>query len=284
MSSGRGRTIAAWSASALLLGSAIWLVASKHDDIAAAIASLERPDPFTIVLLLLTMAASIPLHAESFRRLLNRRGNVGSGEMVAVIASASLLNWMPLRAGLIGRLAYHHVVNSLPLMWTIRVQFEVVALVGFAAMVAILVAIAAPLPFLGVPLAVALVVAVNNRFRPWMIAWSCRYVDLLFMATRYWLIFRLLNQAIEADAAIALAAAGAIASLVPLPAGGLGAREWVIGWVSLAITSLPFALATGILADLVNRIVELIVVVPAGLLGGVFVRRQLLRSASDDTG
>jgi hypothetical protein len=80
---------------------------------------------------------------------------------------------------------------------------------------------------------------------------------------------------ITPETAILLAGAGSIASLLPLPTGGLGGREWVIGLVAAWVTVFPSAIALGLIADLINRVVELTVVIPFGFIGQHLLRKKL---------
>ncbi len=275
---------AGWAAAILLLVVAVVTLARRHDEITSALSMLRQPDPISIALICACVAGGLPLISEAFRQLTNRRGNVESLEMLAVISAASLANWLPLRAGLIGRAAYHKAVNDLSVRWTLRVLLETVGLavlgVGVA-LGAVIIALALAWPVaaaVGAPLAIAAAVATRTTLRPWAVAWACRYGDLLLIAARYWLIFRLLGAEIGMDVAVVLAAASMLVGMLPLPSGGLGVREWVIGGMSLALAPLPNAAAMGLLADLVNRAIELLVIAPAGVAGIAAVRRRL-RSA-----
>ena len=51
----------------------------------------------------------------------------------------------------------------------------------------------------------------------------------------------------------------------------------IIGLVASWITVFPAAIALGLIADLINRLVELIVVIPFGLTGQHFIRKKLSR-------
>jgi uncharacterized membrane protein YbhN (UPF0104 family) len=100
-------------------------------------------------------------------------------------------------------------------------------------------------------------------------------VDILLLALRYWIIFHLIDHSITLETAIVLGGAGTIASMLPLPTGGLGGREWVIGLLASWITVFPAAIAIGLLADLINRVIELVVVIPLGFIGMRFIRARL---------
>src|SRR5690606_6920191 len=162
----------------------------------------------------------------------------GLGEMHALIASAWLLNYLPLRPGLVGRIGYHRAVNGIPVKHSVRVLAESVVLGGLAIAVLLAVALAArglaPLPALllaAAPAALALAAALPlARAGPlaWRFAaaWGLKYADMLAWAARYAVVFALLGAPIDAPSAVLIAAVSQLALLVPFTGNGLGLREW----------------------------------------------------------
>ena len=130
------------------------------------------------------------------------------------------------------------------------------------------------------PVLIAVPFALPERSGCWSLAILFRYGDVVLLAIRYWIIFDLMDHQITFETAILLAGAGSIASLLPLPTGGIGGREWVIGLVAAWATVFPAAIALGLLADMVNRLVELVVVIPLGLFGSRIVKRRIAESLS----
>ena len=78
-------------------------------------------------------------------------------------------------------------------------------------------------------------------------------------------MFQLVGSPVELETAIVLGSVSVIATLIPGISNGLGVREIVIGllapWISQDSVSTPEA----VVAELVHRAAELIVMVPLGL-------------------
>lgn len=270
------------AAGALLLLAAALVVARHGETLGDAQRAVARPDPGLIALLLAAIAANIACSALMAWRLIRRYGRVGLGEMTALITAATLLNYLPLKAGLVGRVTYHWRVNGIPVASTLRTIIEGAVISGLAALYAgatLLAigqdhaawpwAVAAPLPLL----AAAACAARAWRDRLW--AALARYLDLLAWSVRYAASFALLGTSLSPGAAVGLACAGMVASLLPLGGNGLGAREWAIGMLGTVIGG--WALERGVAADLLNRAAELLVIVPLGLIAMAWLWRGPLR-------
>jgi len=283
----------AWCLGIVLLAAAIFTIWSRSGEISSAILSIERPSLWSILSLVGITIISTGLVSESFRQLLNRKGiaetgacPIGRSEMFWLILVTGMLNWLPLRAGLIGRTVYHHKVNRIRASQSIRVLLEFVVILVCVAGLALLLAVLGnrcgvhPSLVLLFPVLIAVPLAFPKRSGCWTIAILFRYGDVVLLALKYWIIFDLMNHQITLETAILLAGAGSIASLLPLPTGGLGGREWIIGLVAAWVTVFPAAIALGLLADMVNRLVELVVVVPLGLFGLRIVKKRLTESLS----
>jgi len=282
--------IIGWVISFILLGAAGYTIWMRWDDISTAISSIERPNPWSLVTLPCIMLMALGFVSESFRRLLNRGDIAREGfkpiersEMFWLIMVTGMLNWLPMRAGLIGRTVYHTKVNGIPATKSLRVLVETIVILICVSVSAFLLAVVSNifnihvLYVLAVPVFVLLFSSLQKKHKPLSIAILCRYFDVLLLALRYWIIFGLMDYDITPETAILLAGAGSVASLIPLPTGGLGGREWIIGLVASWVTVFPAAIALGLIADLVNRLVELVVVIPFGLIGQHFIRKKLPR-------
>ena len=105
-----------------------------------------------------------------------------------------------------------------------------------------------------------------------------RWFDMLVWAARYWVAFRLIGSPIDVLPAVLLATVSQVVLLVPFAGNGLGFREWAVGLVAgrFAIA----AVSLGIIADLVNRIAELAVAIPAGLIAWSILSRRLARRSA----
>jgi hypothetical protein len=280
-----------WFVSIGLLGAAFFTIWNRWGDLTSAIVSIEHPNLWGLLALPLIMLIAIWFVSESFRQLLNRSGMAKDGfakiqrsEMFWLVLMAGMLNWLPLRAGLIGRTVYHSKVNGIPATKSLRVLLEVIVLTVCMSGVAFLLTGVSSVSniqlvfLLVMPVFVLGLFSIKTDTRPWSVAIICRYFDVLLLAMRYWIIFGLIGFDITPETAILLAGAGTVSGLLPLPTGGLGGREWIIGFVASWVTVFPAAIALGLVADLINRVVELVVVLPLGLLGQRFIREKISHS------
>ena len=97
-----------------LLAAAIVVVVRQHDAIGQALDTMRQPAASNLGLLLGSVLANLLLTGLLFTVLISRYGKVGRVEMQALIAAATLLNFLPLRPGLFGRIAYHRTFNAIP--------------------------------------------------------------------------------------------------------------------------------------------------------------------------
>jgi hypothetical protein len=280
---------AGFVAGLLLLGAALLMAWRQRDEVGEAFAAVGDLPPVTLlvytVVLLGTVAVNVGLSGVTFSALVSRYGRVGFLEMQALIAASALLNYVPMRAGLIGRVAYHRAYNDIPVAASAKVIVQAVGLSVAGALylgLAIVVAYRWPAVLMIaslLPLAVLTVLAwLAPARRALAIAGVARYAELLVLAVRYWVAFALLGLTLETPAALAFAAVSAMATMIPFLSNGLGAREWAIGWMAQVLT--PFQLGLGITADLLNRAAELVGIVPLGLiaLGWLARRRRTVRT------
>jgi hypothetical protein len=254
-----------------LVAAAVIVVWRERDAVAMAITAMRRPSPPYMALLLGGVVANIILTGLMFSLLMSRYGRVGVLEMQALIAGATLINFLPLRPGLFGRIAYHKAVNRILaihsaktivqasiLSASIVIYLGLVIAVSAALHISLFYGALAPIPLLasGMPF---------PRLRIWLAAALLRYLEVFVWAVRYYAAFALIGSPIDLLDALAFACISMIATLVPLVSNGLGLREWAIGLAAPILT--PYVLELGITAELVNRAAEIIIVVILGLAG-----------------
>ena len=104
-------------------------------------------------------------------------------------------------------------------------------------------------------------------------ALAVRFGEVLLSALRTAACFALVGKPIDPSAALVFACASNAANCVPMIGGGLGIREWITGLLAPGVAGVatPDALA----AELLNRAVELLVVVPGGLASTPMLARRL---------
>ncbi|MFK7959587.1 MAG: lysylphosphatidylglycerol synthase domain-containing protein [Phycisphaerales bacterium] len=256
-----------------LLAGAAWLLWSRRDGLADAATALRNPDPLVVLALFAAIVANLGLTGWFFHVLFRRHGTVGRAEMQAVMAAATLLNYLPLRPGMPGRVAYHARVHAIPVRRSVGLMIGAVVLsAGLAAMILGLVWIGrgtrAGLLFgLMVPaVGLAIVAAVRrdeSRGRtPWAVAGLIRMAEVGCIALRTWASFALVGVELGVAAAAGLAAVAVVVTIVPLTSNGLGLREWTIGLLAPVLADVPLEVA--VTADLVARAGELLVAAVAG--------------------
>jgi hypothetical protein len=289
----RVRALLGFAVGILLLASAVWVVASRHNDLGHAMKAVRSAPRLMVGAAVVLPVLNNLVIAMVFLVLTRRYGRVGGVEMCALIAAAWLLNYLPLRPGLFGRVAYHRMVNGIRVRDSIRVMIGNVACGGVAVGAALLVVAVAgwrsasgfgALAGLGSLLVVLTVAALLSRGTAWgpsIAGVFLRYVDLMVWVGRYAIVFSLVGSPIDPLGAVAVASVCQAALLVPFVGNGLGIREWAVG---LTAAALPAAFladgagSAGLLADLVNRVAEVVAAVPAGLIGTWWLGRLRRRS------
>jgi predicted nucleic acid-binding Zn ribbon protein len=315
----RTATITLFIVGTLLLLAAIWTIAANRGQFEAAWNSARQASWWVVVLVFAAPIVNIGLTGLSFAILTRRRGHVGHREMIGLIWIASVLNQLPLRPGLFGRIAYHRVVNRIPVGLSVRVVLEVLACAVAAnalLLTALLVAGSAgwdgsTLLWMVFALICTTLACAGVCRTAWLgcggwrgHAWrypavlAVRLADMGVWGARYVLVFWLIGVPIDARGGAALACAGQAAMMAPVP---MGLREWVVGataaWLppefvderrfvrgAEGVGSGMIERATpGLMADVLNRSVELAVGVPGALIAGVWLGRRVRRSTLDDS-
>lgn len=214
-----------------------------------------------------------------------------SASMVPILGLTWLLNYLPMRPGLFGRLAFHRAVNGIPLGASIQaVVANLIAGASAIALTAIAVALAASAlvphsnAWIIIPAIPTLALLFISRFasarvQPLLLATAIRQADLFIWAARYLVVFAIIHEPITLPAALAAAAASQAVSVIPFSGNGLGLREWVVG---LLMPVLPAALLASSLtrehaltADVLNRAAETLAVLPVGLVSALIITRWL---------
>lgn len=261
-----------------LLAAAVLTVARRHEAIGEALGAMRHPAPGYLAIIVLGVWANVALAALTFSVLISRYGRVGVGEMQALVAASGLLNFLPFRPGLFGRIAYHRAYNAIPAVATVKTLVHAIALslaaggylaaglfVSSRGWTPLWVVVALPFPLLGAGFAV-------GGLRVWAAAAAIRLVEMLVWSARYYAAFALVGAEIEPAGAIAFACIGMVAMLVPFVGNGLGVREWAVGLAAPLLT--PYVLQVGLTAELLNRAAELVVVTAIGLAGIAWLVRR----------
>ncbi len=220
---------------------------------------------------------------------------VGFGTMSALIAVSGVLNTIPIvRAGLWGRAAYLKKYHGLAVRDSVVILGVVFALaavvlgsvslivlvvsersVGRQAMAAAIMQAQVLMPILAGMTVVSPWIASRLLQRPTVGAWMwvpLRSLDLAAAAGRLWLAFGVVGVELTWTDAVLLASANLIVKLVGLTPNGLGLSEWVIAALSAAM--MPIETATAAAAALVDRTVEVVVMLVAGAAGAVWLKRE----------
>lgn len=282
-----------------LLAAAIFMLGRNGGALQQAARSLAAAPPWLILVAALLPLASLGLTSITFFLLMNRYGRVGLGEMAALIGAAWLLNYLPLWPGMFGRVAYHRAVNGIPITCSATALIWANLLTGAAAAVVGCITLLGSIVFPGddwrlalavaVPAPVIALVSFRVRGRTdlpdphlWRLlaALAVRLVEVQVWAARYAACFALVGVPIAWGAALALAAAAQLATLVPVGGNALGWREWITGVltpllpVGLSLTTAA-SLQTGLTADLAHRAIEVALAAVVGLACAAWVARRV---------
>jgi len=248
-------------------------------------AALAEANPLRLAAIAACILANLALAGMLFwavTRPFEASPPVGLGRMTALIAASSLLNYLPLRAGLVGRTAYLKTRHGLSLTSSgiiLVIVLAVATLVSGAATTLLL----APIgpwrwPLAGLALAGGTLsrgpLARRLVGRPLPLAWTwipLRSLDLAVTGVRLWLVFEVIGHPVPFETALVLSAAGTWVSLVGFTPNGLGLREWLLG--GLAHWLDPVTGTLGLQAAVLERAVEALVVVAVG--GGTLLGLSL---------
>lgn len=275
-----------------LLAAAIVMVARQHVTIRAALQHVaDQPTAERarlIAIMLGSVLGNIALTGVMFRLLMIRYGRVGVMEMQCVIAGATLINYLPLRPGFVGRVAYHKSVNGIAVRDSLKTVVQAAIVSALAALYLTGVALyfrtvptspwfvaSAPIPLLAICGAIAPGPhsGPHSHIRTMLWAIALRLLDVMVTAARYHAAFALIGSPIDWTGAMAFACISVLATMVPLVSNGLGLREWAIGLLAPAIAS--YQMELGLTADLLNRAAELVMVTLTGVPATMWLAKRV---------
>ncbi len=282
----RWRSIVGWTLGALLfIGAIIALVAGGQNDLALAVDAVASAPRWLIAASLLLPVANWLCVSVAFAILTRRytpegKPPVGYLEMTALIGSAWLLNHLPMRPGLVGRVAYHKAVNGIRLADSARILIEsmiltAIAVVTLFAVALIMItetsALAMTLTYAAPAFVIALAWLVLGLARSPLARHAAalffKFCDMSIWVARYAVVFALVGAPLDAPRTVLVAAISQIVLLIPISGNGIGLREWAVAFTAEA----------GLRADVVNRAAETIVVLPIGLACTWWVARRYRR-------
>ena len=211
--------------------------------------------------------------------------------MGALIASAWLLNYIPLRPGMIARIAYHKKRHGITIRQSMWVYVISTICTGFSIMLSLAIALA--LDKHSAPFVITLALfapAIGTIVLAWiarmndqpgaarlLCVFALRHCDLLVWVARYAVIFAIIGVPLSTIEAVAIAIVSQIALLIPISGNGLGLREWAIAITAgfLPAFGHETATATGLGGDLANRGFELAVALALGTPALIWLSRRL---------
>ena len=298
----------------VLLGACVWLAVAgaRTAEGPSGWERLSEADPAHVAWMLALVAAALVLNGWVFWVMVKPfEGDrpVGLGDMIALIGATSILNYLPMRAGLVGRAAYlkrHHEIGYR----TSAVMMLVVAggtVYVFAALVgATLWRLRFdPLWWAAVLGAMVIGAAVAPVLLRWKLRWTpglkdvpagwferarltatlgalalllARMLDVFLLAGRLYLAARIFGTPLEWPAALVMASGGMFITLAtPLP-NGLGLRESIYGLfaaVGVGGEALPSG-SMGVAIGLIDRAVEAAAFITFGLGSMAYLHKKEL--------
>jgi hypothetical protein len=272
----RARAVVGFLIGLALFGAAVWTIATGDHDFEASLDAARHAPWWLVAGVLVLPIANWLVVSESFRVLTGRYARVGRAEMAGLIASAWLLNYLPMKPGMFGRLAYHKHVNKVRYADSARVLAFSVSLtavsLGLLVVVALLVHWKGPAwVWCSTPAVVLAIGAFALRNRgPWAgrVAYGAllRYIDSMIWVGRYAASFALVGSPLSFADSVTVAAVSQVALLIPVSGNGLGVREWGVRLVTSP---------AGLLADVVNRAAEIAIALPVGIAGTLWSVREV---------
>lgn len=302
----RGLSVALFALGLIMLGAAIWAVASQGETVSMAWEAARGASPWLVVACIALPVLNWVFTSATIWVLTGRYGKVRPTEMLALIGAAWLLNMLPMRPGMFGRLAYHRKFNGIRVRDSMRVLVAALLCSGCALGCLLVVVVFAPrilgsgtkggsaaaaIPFWSTagllllpPVLLGLAGAGTRMMRKdvwrWPAAVAFRYCDMLTWMVRYMIVFAIIGRPIGLIAAGAVVTVSQGAMMTPVQ---LGLREWVVAVTSASLPggeregTLMEAAAPGLLADVVMRAAELLIVLPVGLVASAWLWRRMRR-------
>lgn len=275
----------------MLLVAAVWAVASRGPVVEEAWAATREAPWWIIAAALALPVVSWLLTAMAFWVLSRRFAPVPLSDMTALIGAAWLLNHLPLRPGMVGRVAFHKKYHGMTIRECVRVMAVAMVctgislglLLGAAAVVSQTRSVAAAVAALVGPTALIGAAALVAKAAGWgwwaeAAALALRGLDMLAWLARYAIAFALVGHEVSLERLVIVTAVCQVAMLVPLTGNGVGLREWAVGITVAAVASedaASQAVAIGLAADLVNRAAETVLAVPVGLACSALLAKRM---------
>ncbi|MCK6476766.1 MAG: flippase-like domain-containing protein [Phycisphaerales bacterium] len=302
--SARARSIITAAVAVIMLGAAVAVLVHHRADLGSAISSARQAPAW-----MLAVAIGLPIlnwmfSTWTFWLLTRRVGNVSFAEMAALMGASWLANYLPLKPGLAGRVAYHRAVHGIPVAASsvVIVQALLLGVTATAALIGVTLAISRVwLGGLGPGLVAAALLALlafavfhgrvltrvgagsPSPVLPTLLAgFAARLGDAAVWVVRYWLAFQIIGSPVTTVQAAALAAIGQAVACLPVVGSALGVREWSVAALASVLPSAgrsQRALSAGLVADLVNRAVELVLAIVIGLASTAWLAAKARRSA-----
>lgn len=276
--------VARFALAAGLLAFAVWIVASGGPTIEQAWQSARSAPAWLIGLALVLPIANWLVVAVGFWVLNGRYARTKLSETIGLIGGAWLLNYLPMRPGMVGRFAYHKKYDGIGLRQSARVLLEsmiatAIAGAAMAALAVVPVQGLASIALLAAPVgaaAVAALVLARNGGHAWRLAATLglRYIDLGVWVGRYLAVFAIVGRPLAIEEAVAIALVSHAALLLPIAGNGLGLREWAVGLTAGLLPAGNGQTEIGLAADLVNRGFEVMIAVPVGVACLVWLARR----------
>lgn len=277
----------------LLLLAAVRVVWSQSAVLDHALAAIRHAPLWLVAATFALPLVSWLATSATFWLLSNRYAPVPAKDMTLLIGAAWLLNHLPLRPGMVGRIAYHKKFHGMAVRDAVRVMLaamllsaiSLALLLGVGAAVSRLHSTASQVAILLIPTIGAGLVSVVARAmqRPWwreVAALCTRSIDMLAWVGRYAIVFVLVGRPLSIEHVVAIAAVCQVAMVVPVTGNGVGLREWAVGLTAAAVSAAGTreeAAALGLAADLVNRAAETILAVPIGVICSTLLARSIRR-------
>ena len=283
----RGLRLLAFGVSLGLLAGAIVVVISHRSELTSTLEAISHPAPLPVIVLLVSMVGSLALTGLLFGILTRRYGDVGWWRMQQLIAASALLNYLPLRAGMFSRIAWHHRVDRIPIINSTKVVFQAMAVTG-AVLLQIGIALGlwwwlggSIVAWMLVPVISIVLCVMTPNLRLIGLLTGIRLADYGLAVVRYWAAFSLIGVTLSTEATMLIAALAMAASMIPFFANGLGIREWVVGMTVGVVSDLPAGIELGIVADVVNRAAELLIVIPLGVAAMIVLGKAFSAKAPE---
>lgn len=283
--------VAAWAAGVSLLIFAVLLLTTDAANSRSwwehMYQGVGRLKPRQVIASALLPLVSLLLTSACFWHLTRVHGRVRFVEMWHLIAASWVLNLLPLKPGLVGRVVYHSKVNQIKATTSIRVLIEasVCGVAGVAMMSALAMLTRYSPVWLESIVVVAWLVMISlglwGLFRPqkpicrYAAATLLRALDSFTWMLRYAVAFGVLNIDLSMTDAALIAAGAQAAAYVPLIGNGLGIREWVVGALSRWLGEDSASLRVGLAADIFHRLMEFAILLPVGLVSVWWVTRRV---------